>query len=341
MALRWRSSRAFRSVCRVARAPRRGYTSTSEIVRIVEVGPRDGLQNEKATIPADVKVQLINRLGRAGMRIIEAGSFVSPKWVPQMASSAEILNSIERLPGVRYPVLVPNQKGLDSLDIPHAAPTDEIAVFTAATDAFNKANTNVTVAESLDRLAPVVRDALDLGLRVRGYVSVVIACPYSGRVDARQVRDVTKALLDMGCYEVSLGDTVGQGTPHQVTALLEEVTKDVDVEKLAGHFHDTFGMAIANVFAALSAGVRTIDSSIGGLGGCPYSPGATGNVATEDVIYALRGSPYSIDGNPDLDSLVDIGWWISAQIGRENASRVGNAIRSRRLRSEAKEKAKL
>ncbi|KAI5891304.1 aldolase [Schizophyllum commune H4-8] len=341
--------------------PRRGYATARDIVRIVEVGPRDGLQNEKGTIPADVKVQLIDRLGRAGMRIIESGSFVSPKWVPQMASSAEVLNYIERLPGVRYPVLIPNQKGLETLvqlmakneqqdmlitdvkdDSPHPVPTDEIAVFTAATDAFNKANTNATVAESLDRLAPVIRHALDLGLRVRGYVSVVIACPYSGRVDARQVRDVAKALVDMGCYEISLGDTVGQGTPWQVTSMIEEVSKDVNVDKLAGHFHDTFGMAIANVFAALSAGVRTIDSSIGGLGGCPYSPGATGNVATEDVVYALKSSPYSIDGNPDLDALVDIGYWISAQLGRENASRVGNAIRSRRLRDNMKkERAKL
>ncbi|KAL1740756.1 hypothetical protein HDZ31DRAFT_67617 [Schizophyllum fasciatum] len=339
----------------------RGYATARDLVRIVEVGPRDGLQNEKGTIPADVKVQLINRLGRAGMKIIESGSFVSPKWVPQMASSAEVLNSIERLPGVRYPVLVPNQKGLDALvqlmakneqhemlitDVgdgaPHPSPTDEIAVFTAATDAFNKANTNATVAESLDRLAPVVRHALDLGLRVRGYVSVVIACPYSGRVNARQVRDVAKALTDMGCYEISLGDTVGQGTPWQVTSMIEEVTKDVHVDKLAGHFHDTFGMAIANVFAALSAGVRTIDSSVGGLGGCPYSPGATGNVATEDVVYALKSSPYNIDGNPDLDTLIDIGWWISAQLGRENASRAGSAIRARRLRDVArKEKARL
>ncbi|KAJ7165332.1 hypothetical protein C8R46DRAFT_1098380 [Mycena filopes] len=329
----------------------RGYAiPATNVVNIVEVGPRDGLQNEKGVIPVSVKAELITRLGRAGVQIIEAGSFVSPKWVPQMAGTADVLSQMERLPNVRYPVLVPNQKGLDAVtallaEHPVSPPlTDEIAIFTAATDAFTRANLNTTTAESLTRLAPVARAALDRGLRVRGYVSVVIACPYSGRVDYVRVREVAKALLDMGCYEVSLGDTVGMGTPSQVSEMLEEVKKDVPVGKLAGHFHDTYGTAVANVLTALDHGVRTIDASIGGLGGCPYSPGATGNVATEDVLYALQGSQYqvagTVDGTIDLEKMVDIGWWISGQLGRESTSRAGRAIRARRLR-EAELKAKL
>ncbi|KAF8918565.1 hypothetical protein CPB85DRAFT_1538576 [Mucidula mucida] len=296
----------------------RTFATSHNVVNIVEVGPRDGLQNEKGIIPVDVKVDLINRLSNAGLQTIEAGSFVSPKWVPQMAGTAEILAQMKHHPGVHYPVLVPNQKGLDNLLATSPVQTDEISIFTAATDAFT--------------IAPVVRSALDHGLRVRGYVSVVIACPYSGFVDAKAVRDVAKELVELGCYEVSLGDTVGMGTPSQVTSMIEEVTKSVAVDKLAGHFHDTYGTAIANMFAALDQGVRTFDSSVGGLGGCPYSPGATGNVATEDVLYALRGSPFSVSGNIDLDQLVDIGWWISEQLGRESISRVGRAIRSKKLR---------
>ncbi|KAJ7030865.1 hypothetical protein C8F04DRAFT_1112728 [Mycena alexandri] len=314
--------------------------TTKNVVNIVEVSPRDGLQNEKGVIPVSVKAELVTRLGRAGVQIIEAGSFVSPKWVPQMAGTAEVLSQMERLQNVRYQVLVPNQKGLDAVtallaEQPVSPPlTDEISIFTAATDAFTRANLNTTTAESLARLAPVARAALDHGLRVRGYVSVVIACPYSGQVDYIRVREVTKALLDMGCYEVSLGDTVGMGTPSQVSEMLDEVKKDVPVEKLAGHFHDTYGTAVANVLTALDHGVRTIDASVGGLGGCPYSPGATGNVATEDVLYALQGSQYHVAGNADgtidLNKMVDIGWWISEQLGRESVSRVGRAIRSRR-----------
>jgi len=304
-------------------------------VKIVEVGPRDGLQNEKTVIPPDVKIGLINRLGRAGSRVIEAGSFVSPKWVPQMAGTAEVVTSMDKLPGTTYQVLVPNEKGLESvlsLLAAHAdkPPIDEIAIFTAATDAFSMANTNVTVADSLKRLARVVQGALDKGIRVRGYVSVVITCPYSGNVDYKRVRDVTKELLAMGCYEVSLGDTTGTGNPTSVGEMLSVALGANPVEKLAGHFHDTFGMGVANSMAALSAGIRTIDSSIGGLGGCPYSPGATGNVATEDVLYALRDSPYSAPG--DLDALVDVGFWISDMLGRDNSSRVAKAIRTRRER---------
>ncbi|KAI0826066.1 hypothetical protein BC629DRAFT_1276456 [Irpex lacteus] len=315
-------------------------------VKIVEVGPRDGLQNEKSVIPAEVKIDLINRLNDAGMTTIEAGSFVSPKWVPQMAATDKVITGMTRVPGSHYPVLVPNQKGLDNLlsllsCYPSSSPstpppTDEIAVFTAATDAFAKANTNCTVSESLDRLAPVVSAALQRGLRVRGYVSVVIVCPYTGRVRYEDVKSVTRALREMGCYEVSLGDTVGMGTPASVGEMLEVVTGGsggVPVEVLAGHFHDTFGTAIANVFTALSHGIRTIDAAVGGLGGCPYSPGATGNVATEDVLYALKDSKlYQTHG--DLDKMVDVGQWISERLGRENASRAGRAVLAQRGRKE-------
>ncbi|KAK1220640.1 hypothetical protein PQX77_016592 [Marasmius sp. AFHP31] len=326
------------------------------LVNIVEVGPRDGLQNEKGVIPVGVKVELINRLALAGCTNIETGSFVSPKWVPQMAGTAEVITAIERLPNVHYAVLVPNTKGLENLasllstynSSPEAQntppPADEISIFTAATDAFTRANLNTSTSESLTRLAPVARSAIDMGLRVRGYVSVVVACPYSGAVDPKKAREVAKELIEMGCYEVSLGDTVGMGTPATIADMLEEVKKDVPVEKIAGHFHDTYGTAIANVFTALDHGVRTIDSSVGGLGGCPYSPGATGNVATEDVVYALRGSKYTVAGSEygngtlDLDKLTQIGWWISGKLGRESTSRAGRAIRAKRLREEGMNK---
>ncbi|KAF7978561.1 hypothetical protein HWV62_45484 [Athelia sp. TMB] len=322
-------------------------TSTHDRVKIVEVGPRDGLQNEKGVVSVQTKIELINRLGRAGLTAIEAGSFVSPKWVPQMGGTAEVITHMERLPGVHYPVLVPNARGLTDLTTLLASasssqtpPTDEIAIFTAATDAFCNANINTTVAGSLERLAPVAAAALARGLRVRGYVSVCITCPYSGRVDARRVREVAEALVAMGCYEVSLGDTTGAGTPASVRALLEEVTKSVPVEKLAGHFHDTYGTAVANVLTALSLGVRTIDSSVGGLGGCPYAPGATGNVATEDVVYALQGSQYTVagsgpSGEVDLDALVETGAWISGVLGRETVSRAGKALRLQKQREHA------
>ncbi|KAF8153279.1 hypothetical protein B0H34DRAFT_722956 [Crassisporium funariophilum] len=314
-------------------------------VNIVEVGPRDGLQNEKGTIiPVDLKVELINRLGRAGVTNVEAGSFVSPKWVPQMAGTAEVLKGIDRLPGVHYAVLVPNERGLQDLLAlleSHTASsplTDEISIFTAATESFCKRNLNCSVAESLDNLKRVTRTALDKGLRVRGYVSVVVACPFEGKVDPRRVRDVTRELLDMGCYEVSLGETIGQGRPHEVADMIEEVKKAVPVEKLAGHFHDTYGTGVANVLTALQHGIRTIDSSVGGLGGCPYAPGATGNVATEDVLYALQDSPYHVHGSVqgggtiDLEKMVDIGWWISEKLGRESVSRAGRAVRSKQNR---------
>lgn len=270
-----------------------------------------------------------------------------------MAGTAEVVTSIDKLPGVTYQVLVPNEKGLEGVlrllaAHPDKPPVDEIAIFTAATDAFSLANTNATVADSLKRLERVVRGALDKGIRVRGYVSVVITCPYGGKTDYRRVRDVTRELLDMGCYEVSLGDTTGTGNPTSVSEMLNVTLAANLVEKLAGHvcnnplrnhtsqllflfqFHDTFGMGVANSMAALSAGVRTLDSSIGALGGCPYSPGATGNVATEDILYALQDSPYSAPG--DLEALVDVGFWISEKLGRDNSSRVGKAVRARRER---------
>ncbi|TDL20664.1 aldolase [Rickenella mellea] len=316
----------------------RGLATASNFVNIVEVGPRDGLQNEPSVIPPEVKIELINRLGRAGMKTIEAGSFVSPKWVPQMAGTAEVVSKMEKLPDAKYQVLIPNQRGLNNLlnllDSSPTPPVDEIAIFTAATDAFAKANTNCTIAESLERLAPVARAALDRGLPVRGYVSVVITCPYSGKVDYKKVRDVSKALLDMGCYEISLGDTVGTGTPTSVREMIEVVTGAVSVDKLA--FHDTFGMGVANAIAALSCGIRTLDASIAGLGGCPYSPGATGNVATEDVLHSLTDSEYTTAG--DLDALVETGFWISEKLGRANESRAGKAYRARKLRDQPKSK---
>jgi len=332
-----------RPISRLSKYPlSRGWASaaSTNYVNIMEVGPRDGLQNEKKAIPPATKIELINRLANAGLTRIEAGSFVSPKWVPQMAGTSEVITQIDHLPGVRYPVLVPNVKGLENLlsvlskhsSSSSPPPTDEVAVFVAATDAFSKANINCTVAESLERTKEVVRLALEKGLRVRGYLSVVIACPYSGPVDYRKVRDLTKELLQMGCYEVSLGDTTGAGNPHSISEMLNTVISTNPVEKLAGHFHDTYGMGVANVMTALAAGIRTIDSSVGGLGGCPYSPGATGNVATEDVLYALKGSPYTTSG--DLDEIANIGIWISNEVGRENSSRVGKALHAQKLRKE-------
>ncbi|KAI0037032.1 aldolase [Vararia minispora EC-137] len=315
--------------------------SPKEIVRIVEVGPRDGLQNEKAVIPPATKIELVNRLARAGSNIIEAGSFVSPKWVPQMAGTFEVMSKVEKTPGVIHQVLVPNMKGLEGVFSLHEThkgprPVDEIAIFTAATDAFAKANTNCTVTESLARLAPVTRAALDRGLKVRGYVSVVITCPYSGKVDYKRVRDITRELFEMGCYEVSLGDTVGTGNPTSVGEMLETVMKTSLVDKLAAgdiFFHDTFGMGVANAMKAVEMGVRTLDSSVAGLGGCPYSPGATGNVATEDILYALQDTRFTAAG--DLDALVDVGFWISEQLRRNNESRVAKAIRARRVREQS------
>ncbi|KZW00370.1 aldolase [Exidia glandulosa HHB12029] len=323
---------------RILRAPATcRAASTSRFVRIVEVGPRDGLQNEKTVVSPDVKVELINRLQAAGLPTIEAGSFVSPKWVPQMAGTDDILRRITHSSATKYPVLVPNSKGLTNLlDLLKSSPTpltDEIAVFTAPSESFSKANTNCTVAESLERLSHVVQVAQDNGLRVRGYVSTVITCPYEGRIEPHAVREVAKALLDMGCYEVSLGDTTGAGTPQTILEMLNAVQQHVDASKLAAHWHDTCGTAIANVMAALSAGIRVVDSSVAGLGGCPYSPGATGNVATEDVVHVLHGDGW--ETGVDMSKLAATGDWISRELGRPNESRAGRAWLAKRARESA------
>lgn len=312
-------------------------------VNIVEVGPRDGLQNEPTAVSTSVKAELINRLSDAGVSIIESGSFVSPKWVPQMAGTDEVLKRKMTVPDVRYPVLVPNMKGLDSVlalleatkGSSHGSLTDEVSVFTATTDSFTKANTNCTVQESLVRLAPVIKKALHNGLRVRGYVSMIIDCPFEGKVDPAKVREVSEKLVEMGCYQVSLGDTTGSGTPLSWEKAIREVNKSVEMEMIAAHTHDTFGMAVANVMTAVRMGVRTVDSSVGGLGGCPYTPGATGNVSTEDVLYALHNSGYAT--NIDLNGIVETGYWISEQLGRPNVSRVGRAWRGRLAREAARD----
>jgi len=289
-------------------------------VRIVEVGPRDGLQNEAEIVPAAVKIELIDRLAAAGCETIEAGSFVSPKWIPQMADTAEVLAGITRKPGVGYPVLVPNMKGLErALE----CGVEEVAVFAAASEAFSQRNINCSISESLERFAPVMEAAADNGLKVRGYVSCVLGCPYQGEVPLSDVVRVSKALADMGCYEVSLGDTVGVGTPLKAARMVEAVAAEVPVDALALHFHDTYGQALANIHACLPLGVAVVDAAVGGLGGCPYARGATGNVASEDLVYMLHGM--EIETGIDLDALTETARFISAAIGREPASHVARA----------------
>jgi hydroxymethylglutaryl-CoA lyase len=294
-------------------------------VRIVEMGPRDGLQNEKQEVPTAVKLELIDRLGAAGLPAIEATAFVSPKWIPQMADHTELLEQIRRKPGVDYPVLTPNLKGYEAA---RAAGATEVAVFGAASEAFSQKNINCSIAESLERFRPVVDKARKDGIRVRGYVSCVVACPYEGTVAPQKVGELAAALYEMGCYEVSLGDTIGAGTPGKTQAMLEACAQRVPVEKLAGHYHDTYGQALANIYASMELGVATFDASVAGLGGCPYAKGATGNVATEDVVYMLHG--LGITTGIDLDKLVDTGAWISQMLKRENGSRSGRAIAAKR-----------
>lgn len=294
----------------------------SDFLRIVEVGPRDGLQNETALVPTATKVTLIDRLGAAGLTVIEAGAFVSPRWVPQMADSAAVLHAITRRPGVRYPVLVPNEKGMEQ-----ALATGlvaEVAVFAAASEGFSRRNINCSVEESLERFAPVAALARAHGVAVRGYVSCVLGCPYDGAVDPGRVAAVAARLTALGCGEISLGDTIGVGTPRQAAALVRRVAQDVPVTRLAAHFHDTYGQALANILACLDAGVRVVDSSVAGLGGCPYAKGATGNVATEDVVYMAHGLGLATGIN--LDALAETGAWISDALHRPNGSRAGRAL---------------
>ena len=290
-------------------------------VKIVEVGARDGLQNEAETIPAKVKIELIDRLGATGLTAIEAGAFVSPKWVPQMADSAEVLAGIERRAGVSYPVLVPNMKGFEAAA---AAGVQEIAVFGAASETFTRKNINCSIAESLERFAPVCEAAEAAGMKVRGYVSCVLGCPYEGAIAPDAVAEVAAKLDGLGCYEISLGDTIGVGTPAKAQAMLAAVTDVLPVERLAVHFHDTYGQALANILACMELGVAVVDSSVAGLGGCPYAKGASGNVASEDVLYMLDG--LGIETGVDLDRLADAGRFISDHLGRPPASKVARAL---------------
>ena len=293
-------------------------------VRIVEVGPRDGLQNEPREVPTEIKVQLVERLADAGLPAVEATAFVSPKWVPQMADHTEVLERIRRKPGVDYPVLAPNLKGFEAA---RAAGATEVAIFGAASESFSRKNINCSIAESLDRFRPLAQEAQKHGVKVRGYVSCVLGCPYEGEVPAAQVARVAKALYDMGCYEVSLGDTIGTGTPAKTKAMIEACAAEVPMAKLAGHYHDTYGQALANIYASLELGVHTFDASVAGLGGCPYAAGASGNVATEDVVYMLNGM--GVRTGVDLDKLVDIGRWICGVLGKEPSSKVNKAYKKR------------
>jgi hydroxymethylglutaryl-CoA lyase len=298
-----------------------------ERVKIVEVGPRDGLQNEAATVPTPVKIELIDRLTDAGLSVIEATAFVSPRWVPQMGDNAAVMAGIRKKPGVTYPVLVPNIKGFEAAT---AAGAKQVAVFGAASEAFSQKNTNCSIAESLERFRPVLEAAKAKSVPVRGYISVVLGCPYQGEVKPAAVAEVAKSLYAMGCYEVSLGDTIGVGTPGKTKAMLDAVAKEVPIDKLGGHFHDTWGQALANVYAAMEMGVATFDSSVSGLGGCPYAKGATGNVATEDVLYMLNG--LGIATGVDFDKLFDAGQFISNHLGRKPVSRAAAAYAAKRAR---------
>jgi hydroxymethylglutaryl-CoA lyase len=299
-------------------------TLSSDRVRIVEVGARDGLQNEKQIVPTATKRQLIESLAACGLRYIEATSFVSPKWIPQLADAEQLLASLERSPDVVYPVLVPNFKGYERAA---ACGVAEVAVFTAASDAFNQRNINATTAESFERLQPVIEAARADGVRVRGYVSTVLGCPYQGEVPLADVVAVAERLYGLGCYEISLGDTIGVGTPGQARGMLEAVAAVVPMSALAVHFHDTRGQALANIHACLEAGVRVVDASVAGLGGCPYARGASGNVATEDAVYMLHG--LGLDTGIDLQALAAVGRWISDVLGRPNGSKVGVALEAR------------
>lgn len=297
-------------------------------VRIVEMGPRDGLQNEPGELPTRVKLELIDRLGATGLSAIEATAFVSPKWIPQMADHTEVLEGIRRRPGVSYPVLTPNLKGFEAA---LAAGATEVAIFGAASEAFSRRNINCSIAESLERFRPVAEAAANAKVKVRGYVSCVIGCPYEGAIAPGKVAQVSRALYDMGCYEISLGDTIGVGTPAKTQAMIEAVAREVPIEKLAGHYHDTYGQALANIYASLELGVATFDSSVSGLGGCPYATGASGNVATEDVLFMLEG--LGIETGVDLELMVETAEWICTILKREPGSKAGRAIAAKRSKA--------
>jgi hydroxymethylglutaryl-CoA lyase len=294
-------------------------------VKLVEVGPRDGLQNEAAPVSTEVKIELIHRLQDAGLRVIEATAFVSPKWVPQMADNAQVMAAIRRKPGVSYPVLVPNMKGLDAAV---AAKAEEVVVFGAATETFSQKNTNCSIAEGLARFAEVSKKARALGLKVRGDISVCLGCPYEGEVKPEAVVRIARALDDMGCYEITVADTIGVGTAGGTRAVFEAVMMHIPVQRLAGHFHDTYGQAVTNVYAALECGVATFDSSVAGLGGCPYAKGATGNVASEDVLYLLDG--LGIETGVDIDRLIAAGDYICGVLGRPTHSKAARALAAKR-----------
>lgn len=289
-------------------------------VKIVDVGPRDGLQNQPEIVPLDAKIKLVEMLADAGVPAVEAGAFVSPKWVPQMADTAEVMQKIKRKPGVSYPVLVPNMKGYE---VARDTGCEEIAIFGAASETFSQKNINCSITESLDRFAPVAAAAINDGIRVRGYISCVLGCPYEGDVTPKAVADVARALDDMGCYEVSLGDTIGIGTPGKAQDMIAAVARYIPTDRLGAHFHDTYGQALANLLAVMQMGVAVIDTAVAGLGGCPYAKGASGNVATEDVLYMLDG--LGIESGVDMDKLLAASRFISTTIGRAPASKVGLA----------------
>ena len=293
----------------------------NDFVRIVEVGPRDGLQNEKTIIATADKIELIDRLSRTGLRSIEATSFVSPKWIPQLADAAEVFSAIERKPGVSYPVLVPNEKGYERA---REVGAQEVAVFTAASEAFNRKNINAGIDESIDRFRPVLERARADGVKVRGYVSTVLGCPYQGEVPVADVVRIAARLHVLGCYEISLGDTIGVGTPRKARAMLKAVASEVPLSALAVHFHDTYGQALANILACLEEGVAVVDSAVSGTGGCPYAKGASGNVASEDVVYLLHGM--GVETGIDAATLSETGLWLSALLGRETGSKVTRAM---------------
>jgi len=290
-------------------------------VRIVEVGPRDGLQNESTPVSVAARIALIEGLVDAGLKTVEAGSFVSPKWVPQMADTAAVLAGLKKKDGVRYPVLVPNLQGLEAAE---AANARDISIFAAASESFSRKNINCSIAESLDRFRPVAARALEQERRVRGYVSCVLGCPYEGEIAPEAVARVAKALFDMGCEEISLGDTIGTGTPLRAKRMIEAVAQHVPMQQLAVHFHDTYGQALANILATLEMGIAVVDSSVAGLGGCPYAKGASGNVATEDIVYMLNGM--GIATGIDLDKLAKVGRNVLQQLGRAPASKVAQAL---------------